>query len=176
MERVSSYQATSPQQHIVVDTAGLLGALIVEERSPGEAPRHYRIVGVTRGSAPRFELEQVDGRVGTDLVTRVRSAIRASVSDPRRPRIARELGMSERTLQRHLVAHGRTFQSVVNDVRRAMAESLLSTTAKPLSEIALLTGFSDQSAFQRAFKSWAGRTPLNFRQAARNAEPARGRP
>jgi AraC-like DNA-binding protein len=74
--------------------------------------------------------------------------------------------MSERTLQRHLSEHGQTFQDLVNEVRREVAESLLTGTSNSLSEVAFLTGFSDQSAFQRAFKGWTGQTPFGFRQAS----------
>jgi len=84
---------------------------------------------------------------------------------PRKGQVARQLGMSERTLQRHLAEHGQSFQALVNEVRRQVAESLLTATDNSLNEVAFLTGFADQSAFQRAFKSWTGSTPLGFRQA-----------
>ena len=85
---------------------------------------------------------------------------------PTRDAIARQLGMSARTLHRRLAAHDCSFQDVANQVRRELAESLLVRQAITLAEVAYLTGFSDQSAFQRAFKSWTGQTPHTFRQAA----------
>lgn len=118
-----------------------------------------------------FLLSQLDElhskRAERSLVMRVRAAVIDTLCDgiPRKGQIARQLGMSERTLQRHLAEHGQSFQSVVADVRRQVAESLLGTTQNSLSEVAFLTGFSDQSAFQRAFKGWTGQTPLGFRQA-----------
>jgi AraC-like DNA-binding protein len=122
-----------------------------------------------------FLLAQLDAlhtersaRLRQSLVSRVRSAVTDLLSGgvPRRAEIARQLGMSERTLQRHLAEQGQSYQALVNDVRREVAESLLSATESSLSEVAFLTGFSEQSAFQRAFKSWTGKTPLGFRQAA----------
>ena len=97
----------------------------------------------------------------------MRSAVADSLCEgpPRKSQIAARLGMSERTLQRHLAERGQTFKGLVNAVRRQAAESLLSTTDNSLSEVAFLTGFSDQSAFQRAFKSWTGLTPFGFRRA-----------
>ncbi len=46
-----------------------------------------------------------------------------------------------------------------------MAENLLRTSRYALTEAAFLTGFSEQSAFNRAFKRWTGHTPTAFREA-----------
>ncbi len=118
-----------------------------------------------------FLMSQLDAlrrsRDEGSFVLRVRRAVTDALckGPPRKSQIARLLGMSERTLQRHLAEHGRSFQDVVTEVRREVAESLLTTTRSSLSEVAFLTGFSDQSAFQRAFKGWTGQTPYGFRQA-----------
>ena len=80
--------------------------------------------------------------------------------------VARRLGMSERTLHRRLAADGLTFRAIVDRARRETAESLLALPDHTLAEVAYLTGFSDQSAFQRAFKRWSGQTPLAFRREA----------
>ena len=52
---------------------------------------------------------------------------------------------------------------MVDESRRQLAEHLLSKSQYPLNEIAFLTGFSEQSAFNRAFKRWAGTTPRSYR-------------
>lgn len=86
--------------------------------------------------------------------------------------IARELAMSGRTLQRRLAETGHTFQSLVDDARRRLALRLLRQEADAsLTEVAFMTGFSDQSAFTRAFKRWTGTTPGAFRGQG-GAEPA----
>lgn len=102
------------------------------------------------------------------LVGRVRRAIadRLCSGMPSRAVIARQLGMSERTLHRRLAERDSSFKAVSTQVRREVAESLLARRSITLAEVAYLTGFSDQSAFQRAFKSWTGQTPNGFRQAA----------
>jgi len=74
--------------------------------------------------------------------------------------------MSGRTLQRRLSDRGYSFQKVVDEARRELAERLLKGTEYPLAEVAFLTGFSEQSAFNRAFKRWAGQTPRSFRLEA----------
>lgn len=104
------------------------------------------------------------------LVDAVRGAVTDSLPDgqPSKSRIARRLGMSERTLQRHLTERGETFQALATRARRDAAESLLTSTNHPLADIAFLTGFSDQTAFTRAFKRWTGMTPAAFREATRD--------
>ena len=100
------------------------------------------------------------------LVDEVRAAVAASLPDgqPNKSQIARRLGMSERTLHRHLADHDQTFQSIATRARRDAAESLLRSADHTLAEVAFLTGFSDQTAFTRAFKRWTGQTPAAFRQ------------
>ena len=80
--------------------------------------------------------------------------------------IAASLGMSARTLQRRLAEKGYTFQSLVDEARRQLAEKFLTDPRYSIAQVAFLTGFSEQSAFTRAFKRWAGQTPGAFRDGA----------
>jgi AraC-like DNA-binding protein len=66
-------------------------------------------------------------------------------------------------MQRRLSDAGYSFQALIDASRRELAERLLEETGYPLAEVAFLTGFSDQSAFNRAFKRWAGQTPRSYR-------------
>ena len=79
--------------------------------------------------------------------------------------VARRLAMSERTLHRRLSEKGLSFKALVERTRRDLAESLLRESRYTVSEVAFLTGFSEQSAFNRAFKRWAGQTPTAYRKA-----------
>jgi AraC-like DNA-binding protein len=99
------------------------------------------------------------------LERRVRLQISQSLSQgiPAVSDIANHFGMSGRTLQRRLSDRGCSFQKLVDEARRELAERLLRETEYPLAEVAFLTGFSEQSAFNRAFKRWAGQTPRSFR-------------
>ena len=102
------------------------------------------------------------------LPAQVHTAVTDSLPDgrPRKAKIARRLGMSERTLHRRLAEHGETFQEIATRAQREAAESLLAIGDSSLAEVAFLTGFSDQSAFTRAFKGWTGHTPRTFRTSA----------
>ncbi|MDF2235084.1 AraC family transcriptional regulator ligand-binding domain-containing protein [Albimonas sp. CAU 1670] len=82
---------------------------------------------------------------------------------PAAAEIARELGMSERTLYRRLAEDGLTYRDVLAEAQTRLARNLLEAGEQSLAEIAFLTGFSEQSAFARAFKRQAGQTPARFR-------------
>ena len=109
------------------------------------------------------ELSKFDDNAS--LERRVRLQISKSLSQgvPTVSEIGGEFGMSARTLQRRLSDRGYTFQTLVDESRRELAERLLRETEYPLAEIAFLTGFSEQSAFNRAFRRWAGQTPRSYR-------------
>lgn len=102
---------------------------------------------------------------GPDLIERTRRAIggRLRGGDPSLESVARELGMSERSLQRHLREHGRTYNALLDEVREAMARLYLEQPDIALAEVGYLLGFADQSTFNRAFKRWTGCTPKQAR-------------
>ncbi|MGE0594696.1 MAG: AraC family transcriptional regulator [Vicinamibacterales bacterium] len=96
---------------------------------------------------------------------RVRQALSAKVnaSPPEAAEIARRLRMSVRTLNRLLAAEGTTFRALSARTRRELAERRLSNPSTSTAEVAFLLGFSELSAFCRAFKRWTGLTPGEFR-------------
>lgn len=109
------------------------------------------------------ELAKLDDDASLDKRVRIEISQALSEGVPKVSEIARRLGMSARTLQRRLSDHGRSFQVLVDEARRELAERLLEQTQYSLAEVAFLTGFSEQSAFNRAFKRWAGQTPRSYR-------------
>lgn len=85
---------------------------------------------------------------------------------PDLPAVADALHMSVSSLQRRLAAEGSSFQEVRNELRRDIAVVRLNTSAAPLAEVALELGFTDNAAFQRAFKAWTGTAPGAYRSSA----------
>ena len=83
--------------------------------------------------------------------------------------IAAELGMHKRTLQRRLQQTGTTFAELLDEVRADVARHHVATRQLPLTRIALLLGFSDQSAFNHAFRRWYQRTPTEWASARTQA-------
>ncbi len=79
--------------------------------------------------------------------------------------VAKELNLSERSLQRKLKEKGTTFRTVLDDVREMVALQYIKDPVNRMSDIAFLIGFSEQSAFSRAFKKWTGISPLKYRES-----------
>ena len=102
-----------------------------------------------------------------EVLAAVRRAIAESMREgqPRLPCIAKLLARSSRTLQRLLESHGQNFKDMVDDTRRRFALDYLKNSANTLSEIAFLLGYSEVSAFNRAFKRWTKQTPLSYRRS-----------
>jgi AraC-like DNA-binding protein len=73
--------------------------------------------------------------------------------------VASELAMSIRSVQRSLRAEGTSYQLLLDDVRRELAVRHLAVRGTSAAEVAFLTGFSEPSAFSRAFRRWTGMTP-----------------
>lgn len=80
--------------------------------------------------------------------------------------IAEALDLTPRTLQHRLDGHGLNFRALLDRVRSRLADQHLRNPALSLSEIAMMLGFADQSAFQHAFKRWHGVSPGEYRRAA----------
>lgn len=77
---------------------------------------------------------------------------------------ARKLGMSGRTLRRQLSSLGTNFQNELDLLRREFAINYLTRSDKCITEIALMLGFCDSSAFSKAFKKWTGESPREYKK------------
>jgi len=77
--------------------------------------------------------------------------------------VARELRVSSRTLQRRLAREGATFQQLMEDARRELARHYLQHSLLELNETAYLLGYEDANSFFRAFHSWEGTSPGQWR-------------
>lgn len=102
------------------------------------------------------------------LAAEVREAIVRELPSgvPNMQRVARRLGTSERTLRRHLEQEGTSFRAQVDAVRKDRARELLSTPDIGLTDAAFMLGFSDASAFSRAFRRWFDQSPRAYRDSS----------
>jgi AraC-like DNA-binding protein len=79
--------------------------------------------------------------------------------------IAAQFSMSNRTLRRRLQEESTSYQDILDDVRVELARHYLTKEKRRIDEVALLLGFSDPSAFTKAFRRWTGQTPADFVRA-----------
>lgn len=102
------------------------------------------------------------------LIERVERLIagRLSGGEARLEPVARELGMSGRTLARRLAEHGMSFHEIVDELRRNLALAYLRGGDLSMTQIAFLLGYAEVSSFNHAFRRWTGKAPGELRAGA----------
>ena len=129
----------------------VLGELIREQAAPALAERRRR----------------------DPLVNRLRTVLARAILEQREVSLAAQaaaLGLGSRTLQRRLCQHGLTFRQVADEAGMGVARMMLEEPDLAIAQIAFRLGFSQTSAFHRAFRRIGGRTPGDYRRAALSAE------
>lgn len=81
--------------------------------------------------------------------------------------LAKQMHMSARTLRRQLEAQGTSYKDLLDELRKELSFHYLTRSSESFDEIARRLGFSESSAFYRAFKRWAGTTPAAYREEQR---------
>lgn len=107
-------------------------------------------------------IEKQNNQLLIDISILIKDALPSGI--PTLLEISSHLGMSGRTLNRRLAENNITFRQLISNAQQEIAKYKLYSTEKSISEIAFLTGFSEQSAFTRAFKKWTSKTPMEFRK------------
>jgi AraC-like DNA-binding protein len=105
----------------------------------------------------KFDGARVSEKVRAELITRL------PAGEPSRADVASALHFSEKTLQRRLRDEGSSYQAILDETRRELAQQYLREGRVSVCEITFRLGFSDQSSFTRAFKRWTGSAPGEFR-------------
>jgi AraC-like DNA-binding protein len=118
-----------------------------------------RILGAQLDS----ELEERQSASST--TEQVMQTLRRSLAGkrPSREDVAHELHLSVRTLQRRLNDAGTSFQQLVQEARRELARKYVAEKRVEFSEVAFLLGYEDTNSFFRAFQSWEGTSPGEWR-------------
>jgi AraC-like DNA-binding protein len=128
--------------------------LPLSARDPGMAALHARLV---EEQLERLEIAPTSHQVRLLLAQRLAQA------EPRRKDIAEALNISERTFQRRLQAEGTSFQQLLDQTRRELAQQYLRRRRHSLRHVADLLGFEDQGNLFRACKRWFGESPSTYR-------------
>ncbi len=163
--RAEHYQAVygCPVRLGMPESSFRFDASQLERVSPAAEPKlllmHEVVAKQYLGDLERRELiYQVERELGGLLEERT-----ASVES-----VAAKLGKSPRMLRSDLQQIGTNFNDVMGAYRERLSRRLLSRTPLPLDQIIYLTGFSEPSAFTRAFKRWTGETPTDYRRRKQN--------
>jgi AraC-like DNA-binding protein len=110
---------------------------------------------------------------GSSLSARIRRRLRQLLPGdvPDFDRLAGELNMTSATMRRRLHEEGSSYQGIKDQLRRDLAIGYLSHSERSVMDIALELGFSERSAFHRAFRKWTGASPGEFRRDAAVNKP-----
>ncbi|WP_374378857.1 AraC family transcriptional regulator ligand-binding domain-containing protein [Dongia sp.] len=136
----------------------IFDATLLDRPMPGRDPKLFTMM--------RNCLESLGSREQLEsLVDRVRGAVRLRLPDgaPTLEEVAHSLRLSPSAIQRALADAGLGFREAVEVTRFDLSRHYLQQGHLPLSEIALLLGYSELSAFTRAFTRWTGRSPRAYR-------------
>lgn len=111
------------------------------------------------------EIDKLEVREEDSFVEQVRSLLRTTLvtGHSSAAQVAELFSMHRRTMNRRLNAHGTSFHELVDEVRFEIARQLLEDSALEIIQIALLLGYSNASAFTRAFRRWSATTPGQWR-------------
>jgi len=113
------------------------------------------------------KIRQMKGGAGTAFSDDIRRLLRIRLASRRcsADDVAGLLAINRRTLSRRLKGSGAGYRSITNETRFEIARQLLEQTEVPLGQIAAALGYSEASAFTRAFRRWSGVTPTAWRTA-----------
>jgi len=132
---------------------------LLDRPCPGADPL---LAGYLRKTADAL-LSQVGSATSLTQDVARRIAEKLGTGEPSQATIARQVGLSERTLQRRLQAEGTSFQGILEDARRSIALGYLADRRFAAYEVSFMLGYAEPATFFRAFKRWTGKTPQEYR-------------
>jgi len=105
-------------------------------------------------------------QAGSSIRSQVKVVLKRTLASgrPDLSDVARDLGMSDRTLQRRITEEGATFRDLLVEARQELGRQLLADRSTDVDEIACLLGYQDTTSFYRAFRIWEGVTPRRWRE------------
>ncbi|NNB17423.1 AraC family transcriptional regulator [Pseudomonas fragi] len=138
---------------LVLDTADL------DRPFPGHNPQLLEMLN------PALVAALAEATAPASMALQVKRALKRILASGRPDMldVARELGMSERTLQRRITEEGTSFRQLMLETRQEIVRHLLAEPSIEIDEIACLLGYEDTNSFYRAFRSWEGTTPARWR-------------
>ena len=132
----------------------------LDERMPDRDPYLFSIIEPFLKS--RSELH--DSPETFASIVRNQIKLNLSTTPPTLSEIARLFRLSEYHFQQEIQAHGLSFQNLLRAARQELSLHYIDDPDMPLTEVALLLGYSELSAFSRAFRNWTGMSPQRYRR------------
>ena len=142
-----------------VERSGLLYSMHwLQQPVAGADPELYRFL--------LKQIDQLDHQYRGDFAQQVRRVLQSALHTQQATttHIAELLSIHPRTLNRHLKSCGTSFQQLADQSRFEIAQQLLENSSMQLNQIAAILGYSDASAFSRAFLRWSGMPPALWRE------------
>ncbi|MBC8000375.1 MAG: AraC family transcriptional regulator [Leptolyngbya sp.] len=156
----TSVQFSQPQNRIVLEAACLDWAVVSANASLlSMFEQHAESMLANLNQADTYTYQ---------VIREITQLLRGDV--PTIETVAQRLLTSVRNLQRSLQAESTTYQQLLDDTRKELAVRYLQQPHTSIHDVAFLLGFSEPSAFHRAFKRWTGQTPREYRFSVRTKE------
>jgi len=106
----------------------------------------------------RFDKKNISMQVRARIIEELNNGV------PNQEKIANNLNMSLRNLQRKLKSEGNSFKNILDETRSELSKQYLRGSDRPIIEVGFLLGFSEPSNFARAFRRWTGVSPVEYRE------------
>lgn len=178
--------AQSVQRQALVRPEGIIGAVVggfyslLSPRYPSkvftESSEAMMWLGVHEGRAAALQAELnqlvMEATGQSPLLLQLHRVLRTRLLEASLAETAREMGMSERTLQRRLKEAGTSFQSELNAVQVRTAQQLLLETDMKLTAVAVEVGCASLQHFSSLFRKLVGESPSTWRDLQRKAPPS----
>jgi AraC-like DNA-binding protein len=163
-------QPQDPKPYLVLFRCPVIFGTTADSFLLAYADADMRLPSANRQLATQFDTiltEHLARLAQDDLPTRCKAFLLGHLTSgvPSEAELARELGLSQRSLQRRLSEQGLSFKQLVDATRHELALRYLDDPRTLMTEITFLLGFSEQSAFARSFRRWQGQSPSAYRLA-----------
>ncbi|WP_147111546.1 AraC family transcriptional regulator [Tateyamaria sp. syn59] len=157
-----SAQIKTPVEANAAESAISFDAAVLQQQVPQAVPK------LSSSLQLGTDVLMPDGTT-CDLLSRLKTAVAASITDGTAQtieRYAHDLGITTRTLQRHVADHGTTISAIRDTLREERACRLLTDTDMPIKQISSVLGYASQTTFFRVFRQWKGTSPAAYRKTS----------
>ena len=146
----------APRSQLLMKTADL------DLPFPGQNPEFLDIL------APALKASLRVSDAQATMGERIKAALKSRLAGgwPELAEVARQLAISQRTMQRRIEEEGTTFRDLLSEAKQELGRQLMLQPSMEIEEVSFLLGFKETSSFYRAFREWEGMTPSEWRRCS----------